>query len=159
MRRARATSPTIVIIDELDNIASKRSNEDNENMSRRLLGTLLNEMDGVGHKQDYPSKQGRGSDVQPWIMFVGCTNRLDTLDAAIIRPGRFDRSIHVGLPDLHDRCELISYAMRGIGSNCENRRSTNITDAMLRALANSTEGSSCADVISRCRDLKLKSMK
>ncbi len=92
--KARRSKPCIIFIDEFDSIGEKRSYEgsgiDKEN--NRILTTLLNEMDG------FTSSKG--------ILVIAATNSYESLDPALIRPGRFDVKIHVGNPDRDARLRL-----------------------------------------------------
>ncbi|KXN72974.1 AAA-domain-containing protein [Conidiobolus coronatus NRRL 28638] len=95
-KSARLMSPSIIFIDELDSIASKRgfsSDGASNNVKNNILTTLLNEMDGV-EKLDY-------------VLVIACTNKLDWIDDALLRPGRFDLTFGIGLPDFDDRVEII----------------------------------------------------
>lgn len=87
--KARAAAPCLLILDELDSIAPARSGSDGngDEVGRRLLGTLLNEMDGIGHistgsssSTPSESKHLRSSD---GVIFVGCSNRRDAIDPAV----------------------------------------------------------------------------
>ncbi|KNF07481.1 ATP-dependent metalloprotease FtsH [Gottschalkia purinilytica] len=91
--RAKKESPTIIFIDEIDAIGSKR-NSDSNNEKDQTLNQLLVEMDGF-HKSST-------------IIVIGATNRLDLLDEALLRPGRFDRHIYVGNPNIKSRTEILS---------------------------------------------------
>ncbi|SFM44796.1 proteasome-activating nucleotidase [Methanolobus profundi] len=88
---ARKKSPSIVFIDELDAIASRRLNDTNgaDREVQRTLMQLLAEMDGFDNRGD--------------IRIIAATNRLDVLDPAILRPGRFDRIVNVPMPDAEAR--------------------------------------------------------
>ncbi|KAH9117461.1 hypothetical protein LEN26_012679 [Aphanomyces euteiches] len=96
-RDARAATPAIVFMDEIDAIVSKREFEQGgsggSGMALRVLSTLLNEMDGV------ESADG--------LLVVGATNRPDMIDAALLRPGRFDRVVYVPLPEANDRLKIL----------------------------------------------------
>lgn len=69
-------------------------------VNERVLSTLLNEMDGVEGRQG--------------VVVIGCTNRPDQIDDAILRPGRLDQLVYVGLPTLEDRVEIIKTLMKHI---------------------------------------------
>ncbi|GAX28249.1 hypothetical protein FisN_27Hh101 [Fistulifera solaris] len=88
--RARSASPCILFMDEIDAIASNRAKDGDEvNVMSRLLSTLLNELDGVS------SQSGQ-------MLIVACTNRLDSLDAALLRPGRLEEHILLDHPSSSD---------------------------------------------------------
>ena len=93
---AKKTAPSIIFIDEFDSVAAKRGRNDSAGSSAGIadqtINQLLAEMDG------FDTKSG--------IVIIAATNRLDVLDNAILRPGRFDRHIQVNLPDIKER-ELI----------------------------------------------------
>lgn len=90
--RARASTPAIVFLDELDSMVRSRESKSSA-VEDRILATLLNEMDGIQAASGI------------WIM--GATNRVDELDAALLRPGRFDQVIEVPLPDLEARLSIL----------------------------------------------------
>ena len=102
-RQAKEKSPCIVFIDEIDAVGRARSknagfssNDEREN----TLNQLLTEMDGFG------SNSG--------VIILAATNRADILDKALMRAGRFDRQIHVELPDLKERQEILQVHLRGL---------------------------------------------
>lgn len=87
----------------MDAIGTKRgfdSGESSGGVNERVLSTLLNEMDGVEGRQG--------------VVVIGCTNRPDQIDDAILRPGRLDQLVFVGLPTLEDRVDIIKTLMRKI---------------------------------------------
>lgn len=90
--RAKKDSPTIIFIDEIDAIGTKR-NSDNNNEKDQTLNQLLIEMDGFSKDEN--------------VVVIGATNRIDLLDEALLRPGRFDRHIYVGNPNSHSREKII----------------------------------------------------
>lgn len=103
---AKRISPCIVFIDEMDAIGTKRgfdTGDSSGGVNERVLSTLLNEMDGVEGRQG--------------VVVIGCTNRPDQIDDAIIRPGRLDQLVYVGLPSLEDRIDIIKTLMRNISIN------------------------------------------
>ncbi|XP_022967717.1 cell division control protein 48 homolog C-like [Cucurbita maxima] len=108
--KAYRTAPSIVFIDEIDAIASKRENLQRE-MERRIVTQLMTCMDGF-HKlvdsTDASSKKDN-SNVRPgYVLVIGATNRPDAVDPALRRPGRFDREIVLGVPDENARTEILS---------------------------------------------------
>jgi len=90
--RARSSAPTVLFFDEMDALAPKRSDRLSETTGR-VVAQLLVEMDGL------TSASG--------VFVLGATNRLSDIDPAILRPGRFDLKIHIGLPTVEDRVDLL----------------------------------------------------
>ncbi|MEM6833784.1 MAG: AAA family ATPase, partial [Pseudomonadota bacterium] len=97
--RARASAPTVLFFDELDALAPRRSAQLSETASR-VVAQLLTEMDGL--------TKGSG------LFILGATNRMDQIDPAVLRPGRFDQKIEVPLPNATDRAELLSLYLKGV---------------------------------------------
>lgn len=94
-KRASAAAPSIIFIDEIDSVASKRSKFDvSSGIGDQTINQLLAEMDGF--------TQNAG------VVVIAATNRLESLDDAILRPGRFDRHIQVNLPDIKERIEILN---------------------------------------------------
>lgn len=91
--KAKKDAPSVIFIDEIDAIGSKRTNETN-NEKDQTLNQLLVEMDGFESNES--------------VIIIGATNRLDLLDEALLRPGRFDRQIYVGRPDIKAREEILT---------------------------------------------------
>ena len=134
-RQAKEKSPCIVFIDEIDAVGRARgknvgfsSNDEREN----TLNQLLTEMDGFG------SNSG--------VIILAATNRADILDKALIRAGRFDRQIHVELPDLKEREEIFQVHLRGLKL---------AEDFDLEFLAKHTPGFSGADIANVCNEAAL----
>lgn len=90
--RARKESPSIIFIDEIDALGSKRNSESN-NEKDQTLNQLLIELDGFNNTSN--------------VIVVAATNRLDLLDEALLRPGRFDRKIYVGNPNYYSRLKIL----------------------------------------------------
>ena len=134
-RQAKEKSPCIVFIDEIDAVGRARgknagfsSNDEREN----TLNQLLTEMDGFG------SNSG--------VIILAATNRADILDKALMRAGRFDRQIHVELPDLKERIEIFQVHLRGL------KLEENFD---LEFLAKHTPGFSGADIANVCNEAAL----
>ena len=134
-RQAKEKAPCIVFIDEIDAIGRARAkaaamggNDEREN----TLNQLLTEMDGFG------SNSG--------VIILAATNRVDVLDKALLRAGRFDRQIHVDLPDLNERKEVFGVHLRPI-------KIDNTVDVDL--LARQTPGFSGADIANVCNEAAL----
>jgi SpoVK/Ycf46/Vps4 family AAA+-type ATPase len=107
-RRARMASPCIIFFDEIDAIASKRGGGEGGAGGERLLSQLLTELDGIGS-----STTTLTSGKRERVVVVGATNRPDLLDSALTRPGRIDRMIYVGLPDLLSRARIFEIGLKG----------------------------------------------
>ena len=134
-RQAKEKSPCIVFIDEIDAVGRARSknggfssNDEREN----TLNQLLTEMDGFG------SNSG--------VIILAATNRADILDKALMRAGRFDRQIHVELPDLKERQEIFNVHLRNLKL---------ADDFDLEFLAKHTPGFSGADIANVCNEAAL----
>ncbi|TYZ61513.1 hypothetical protein PybrP1_006837 [[Pythium] brassicae (nom. inval.)] len=97
-RKARAAAPTVVFFDEIDAIASQRGGDGGSQVADRVLSQLLTELDGIE-----PLKQ---------VLVVAATNRPDLIDSALLRPGRIDRVLYVGPPDLQARREILAIHCR-----------------------------------------------
>jgi cell division protease FtsH len=134
-RQAKEKSPCIIFIDEIDAVGRARGknlsmggNDEREN----TLNQLLTEMDGFG------SNSG--------VIILAATNRVDVLDKALLRAGRFDRQIHVDLPDLNERKEVFGVHLRPIKID----KSVDID-----LLARQTPGFSGADIANVCNEAAL----
>ncbi|WP_331233474.1 CDC48 family AAA ATPase [Natronorarus salvus] len=96
---AAENAPAIVFLDELDSIAPKRS-ETTGDVERRVVAQLLSLMDGLDERGE--------------VIVIGATNRVDSLDTALRRGGRFDREIEIGVPDKDGRTEILQVHTRGM---------------------------------------------
>lgn len=93
-QRARDARPCVVFFDELDSVAPKRGNQgDSGGVMDRIVSQLLAELDGMSE-----GAEGSGG-----VFVIGATNRPDLLDAALLRPGRFDKMLYLGVSDTHDK--------------------------------------------------------
>ncbi len=97
--QAEENSPSIIFIDEIDSIAPKRD-EVSGGVEKRIVSQLLTLMDGI---------KSRGK-----VVVIAATNRPDSIDPALRRPGRFDREIEIGIPDDKERFEILSIHTRGM---------------------------------------------
>ncbi|BFI75056.1 AAA family ATPase [Sulfurisphaera ohwakuensis] len=131
--RARENKPSILLLDELDAIAPKRENQKSE--ASKIVNQLLTEMDGIRSLKE--------------VVVIGTTNRLEDIDPALKRPGRFDRIIYMPLPNKDERKDIFEkYLGKDICEqvNCDK-------------LADITEGYSGADIAAVTREAKLKVLK
>lgn len=134
-RQAKEKAPCIIFIDEIDAVGRSRgknpnmgSNDEREN----TLNQLLTEMDGFG------SNSG--------VIILAATNRADILDKALLRAGRFDRQIHVDLPDIHERKQIFNVHLRPV----------KIDESVdVNFLAKQTPGFSGADIANVCNEAAL----
>lgn len=114
--KAYRTAPSIVFIDEIDAIASKRENLQRE-MERRIVTQLMTCMD-ESHRLVQPAdanSNSESSDQRPGhVLVIGATNRPDAVDPALRRPGRFDREIVLGVPDEGARVKILSVITRNL---------------------------------------------
>ena len=123
--------------DEIDALTTTRGadGESGGGSSDRVIGTLLNEMDGVG------SVAG--------VVVIAATNRPEVIDPALLRPGRFDRLLYVAPPDRSTRLQMLQHRAK---------RMSVAADADLSIVADLTEGCSGAEVVSVCQDAGLVTM-
>ena len=134
-QQAKQKSPCIIFIDEIDAVGRARSknpamggNDEREN----TLNALLTEMDGFGTNSG--------------VIILAATNRADMLDSALLRAGRFDRQIHVDLPDLNERKEVFKVHLKPV----------KIDDSVdIDFLARQTPGFSGADIANVCNEAAL----
>ena len=129
--RARANAPTIIFFDEIDAIGATRSSDETSQAAERVVSQLLTELDGI---------KGMNG-----VTVIGATNRPDLLDDALLRPGRFDRTVGIGMPDVQAREEIfrVHTAKHAIG------------DAHRRELAERTDGYTGSDIVAIVREAGL----
>jgi len=132
---AKEMSPSIIFIDELDSIAPKRGEVTGE-VERRVVAQLLSLMDGL---------EGRGE-----IIVIGATNRVNDIDPALRRPGRFDREIEIGVPDTDGRYEILLIHTRGMPL---------YKDVNLQHIAEKTHGFVGADVEALAKEAAMLSIR
>lgn len=132
---AQQRAPSIIFIDEIDSIAPKRDATQGE-VERRIVAQLLTLMDGLESRQN--------------VVVIAATNRLDAIDEALRRPGRFDREIVIGVPDQDGRREVLSIHTRGMPL---------ADDVDLDALARTTYGFVGADLSALGREAAMDSLR
>ena len=132
---AKDNAPSIIFIDELDSIAPKRGEVTGE-VERRVVAQLLSLLDGL---------EGRGETI-----VIGATNRVNDIDPALRRPGRFDREIEIGVPDTDGRYEILLIHTRGMPL---------YKDVNLRYLAEKTHGFVGADVEALAKEAAMLSIR
>lgn len=134
-RQAKEKAPCIIFIDEIDAVGRARSNRGgmpSNDERESTLNQLLTEMDGFGTNSG--------------VIILAATNRADILDKALLRAGRFDRQIHVDLPELQDRVEIFQVHLKPLKLNQE---------LDVKKLARQTPGFSGADIANVCNEAAL----
>ena len=133
--QANKEAPSIIFIDELDSIAPKREEVTGE-VERRVVAQLLTMMDGL---------EERGQ-----VVVIGATNRIDAIDPALRRPGRFDREIEIGVPDRSERIEILQIHTRGMPL---------AEDVKLEDIGDRTHGFVGADISALVREAAMKALR
>ncbi|GLB45448.1 putative AAA domain (dynein-related subfamily) [Lyophyllum shimeji] len=134
-RKARAASPSIVFFDEIDALATSRTDGDTSAAHEGVLTSLLNEMDGV---QELVG-----------VTVLAATNRPEIIDSALMRPGRLDRILYVGPPDEAARVEILKIRMRSM---------TVEPNTDVAELARLTDGCSGAEITALCQEAAILTM-
>ena len=134
-KEAEENAPSIIFIDEIDSIAPKRDEVTGE-MERRIVAQLLSLMDGLNT---------RGK-----VVVIGATNRPNSIDEALRRPGRFDREIEIGIPDRNGRLEIIQIHTRGMPLH---------ENVDLTQLADRTHGYAGADISALCKEAAMAALR
>ncbi|XP_025977115.2 ATPase family gene 2 protein homolog B [Dromaius novaehollandiae] len=164
-RQARANTPAIIFLDEIESILGSRSHcKTGHGVSERVLSVLLNELDGIGLKVterrgnklqlegecQEQSDEERKLEFQETLnsdfMIVAATNRPDMLDDALLRPGRLDKMIYIPPPDLKGRLSVLKICTKKIPLD---------TDVSLQDLALQTDFFSGADIENLCKEAAL----
>ncbi|NWI41212.1 SPAT5 protein, partial [Picathartes gymnocephalus] len=131
--------PSIIFIDELDALCPKREGAQNE-VEKRVVASLLTLMDGIGSE---------GSEGQ--LLVLGATNRPHALDAALRRPGRFDKEIEIGIPNAQDRLDILHKLLKKVPHS--------LTAQQLAQLADSAHGYVGADLAALCKEAGLYALR
>ncbi len=134
-KEAQENAPSIIFIDEIDSIAPKREEVTGE-VEKRVVSQLLSLMDGL---------QSRGK-----VVVIGATNRINALDPALRRPGRFDREIEIGVPDGEGRLEVLQIHTRGMPL---------AEDVDLKKLAGVTHGFVGADLEALSKEAAIRALR
>jgi len=132
---AKENAPSVVFIDEIDAIAPKREDVFGE-VEKRMVAQLLSLMDGLSE---------RGN-----VVVIGATNRIDDVDLALRRPGRFDREVEIGVPNTEGRLEVLQIHTRGMPL---------AGDVDLNRLSSITNGYTGADLKALCREAALGALR
>jgi transitional endoplasmic reticulum ATPase len=136
-RKAKQTAPTVIFFDEIDSIATTRSDASTDSgVTQRVVNQLLTEIDGMEELQD--------------VSIIAATNRKDMLDPALLRPGRFDRHVHVDTPNLDGRIAIFKV---------HTEKMPLADNVNLEKLAKKTEGYVGADIEAVCREAALLTLR
>ena len=133
--QAEENAPSIIFIDEIDSIAPKREEVSGE-LEKRIVSQLLTLMDGM---------KGRGK-----VVVIAATNRPDSIDPALRRPGRFDREIEIGIPDDEGRLEILNIHTRGMPLD---------ENVKLEKISKTTHGFVGADLEVLCKEAAMRSLR
>jgi len=133
-RKARASSPCVVVFDELDSLARPRG-EDDLSGNERVLSQLLTEMDDSGSSG---------------VLVIGITNRPDLIDTSLLRPGRLDLILFIGAPEERARFEIVKILTSSMPL---------ANDVSLHDISRSTKGFSGADIGALCREAAIRAMR
>jgi transitional endoplasmic reticulum ATPase len=134
-KQAQENAPSIIMIDEIDSIAPKRE-EVTGDVEKRVVAQLLSLMDGM---------QARGK-----VVVIGITNRVNAIDPALRRPGRFDREIEIGVPGRAARLEVLQIHTRGMPLEKK---------VNLESLADRTHGFVGADLEALCKEAAMRALR
>jgi transitional endoplasmic reticulum ATPase len=128
-RKARQASPCVVFMDEIDSITSERGSGSDSHVTERVISQLLTEMDGLSALND--------------VIVIAATNRPDIIDPALLRPGRFDKSIYIGTPDEESRRKIFEI---------HTKSKPLAEDVDLAKLAAESDGYTGADIAAVCNE-------
>ncbi|MFW6117518.1 MAG: AAA family ATPase, partial [Thermoproteota archaeon] len=136
-RKAKQAAPAIIFFDELDAVAPVRGGGyGDSHVTERVVSQILTELDGLEELKD--------------VIVIGATNRLDIVDTALLRPGRFDKLLQVPIPDLEARKEIIKIHLR---------KKPLAEDVNLDKIAEETEGYSGADLAALCNNAVMQAIR
>ena len=137
-RKARQAAPCVIFMDEIDSIAPERGkgNGGDDGVTERVISQMLTEMDGLESLNN--------------VVVIAATNRPDIMDPALLRPGRFDKSIFIGPPDKDSRRSIFGIHARG---------KPLADDVDLEKLADETEGCTGADISAICNEAVMNAVR
>ena len=135
-RKARQASPCVIFMDEIDSITPQRGTGSDSNVTERVISQMLTEMDGLEALNN--------------VVVIAATNRPDIMDPALLRPGRFDKSIFIGPPDKESREKIF---------NIHTANKPLDTDVDIGALAEKTDGCTGADISAICNEAVMNAVR
>lgn len=136
---AKKYQPSIIFIDEIDSLAPNRSNDDSGEVESRVVATMLTLMDGMG-------AAGR-------LVVVAATNRPNSIDPALRRPGRFDQEVEIGIPDVDARLDIL---LKQFGKMSPQRHTLSVDE--IKSVASKTHGYVGADLTALSRESVMKTI-
>ncbi|SCU97561.1 LAFA_0G12046g1_1 [Lachancea sp. 'fantastica'] len=136
---AKLYQPSIIFIDEIDSLAPSRSSDDSGEVESRVVATLLTLMDGMG-------SSGR-------VVVVAATNRPNSVDSALRRPGRLDQEVEIGIPDANARHDILVKQFEKVSVKRHELTSNDILH-----VASRTHGYVGADLVALCRESVMKTV-
>lgn len=134
-RKARQAAPALVFLDEIDSVVPARGTGSETHVTERVVSQFLTELDGLVELKD--------------VVVIAATNRPDLLDRSLLRPGRFDRMIHIPMPDRDARRKIIEIHLSRMAA----------TEVSPEWLADRTEGHSGADLEMLCREAGMRALR
>ena len=135
-RKARQASPCVIFMDEIDSITPQRGTGSDSNVTERVISQMLTEMDGLEALNN--------------VVVIAATNRPDIMDPALLRPGRFDKSIFIGPPDKESREKIFKIHTANKPLD---------TDVDIGALAEKTDGCTGADISAICNEAVMNAVR
>jgi len=150
-RKARQAAPCVIFIDEIDSIAPVRGGGLDSQVTERVVSQMLTEMDGLESLNN--------------VVVIAATNRPDMIDPALLRPGRFDRLVHVPMPDLDARRSILRIHTRkkpladDVNLDELAKKTEGYSGADLAALVNEAVMLAIRDIVSQGEDLSMDSIK
>ncbi|KAG5677081.1 hypothetical protein PVAND_006865 [Polypedilum vanderplanki] len=136
-QRARNSAPCVIFFDEFDSLCPKRSDSGDNNASQRVVNQLLTEMDGIEERKG--------------VFLMAATNRPDIVDPAVLRPGRLDKILYIGLPEEEDRTDILKALTR--------IKPPLADDVDIEEISAATEGFTGADLDGLIRQASLQALK
>ncbi|CCE88569.1 Piso0_001338 [Millerozyma farinosa CBS 7064] len=136
---AKRFEPSIIILDEIDSLAPSRNSEDSGEAESRVIATILTMIDSLNASNR--------------VLIIGATNRPNSVDSSLRRPGRFDQEIEIGIPDVEARFDILQKQFRKI-----NKAKYNLKEDEIKLIASKTHGYVGADLISLCREAIIKAV-
>ncbi len=135
-RKARQASPCVIFMDEIDSITPERGTGSDSNVTERVISQMLTEMDGLEALND--------------VVVIAATNRPDIMDPALLRPGRFDKSIFIGPPDKESREKIFAI---------HTSKKPLADDVDISKLAELTDGCTGADISAICNEAVMNAVR